>query len=80
MELTLERGRWSTVRVGRIYINDGLAKETEMKLTDAQVYTLAVKSLALSQWLAEERWCGQALQRAANRRRYTGQSERLGAS
>ena len=65
MELTLERGRWSTVRVGRIYINDGLAKETEMKLSDALTYTLAVKSQALSQWLAEERWCGQALQRAA---------------
>ena len=45
----------AVVRVGRIYINDGLAKETEMKLSDAQIYTLAVKSQALSQWLAEER-------------------------
>ena len=58
MELTLERGRWSTVRVGRIYINDGLAKETEMKLSDAHIYIYIPwlsKSHALSQWLAEDR-------------------------
>ena len=66
MELTLERGRWSTVRIGRIYINDGLAKETEMKLTDAVTYSLAVKCQALNLWLAEERCCGMDLQRRAN--------------
>ena len=35
MELTLERGSWATVRAGRIYINDGSAKETEMNLPEA---------------------------------------------
>ena len=66
MELTLERGRWSTVRVGRIYVNDGLAKETEMKFSDAINFSLAVKSQALSLWLTQERSYGQALQRPAN--------------
>ena len=66
MELILERGRWSTVRVGRIYVNDGLAKETEMKLSDAVNYSLAVKSQALTLWLTQERILGQALQRPTN--------------
>ena len=32
MAATIERGRWATVRVARIYINDGLAKEVELRL------------------------------------------------
>ena len=32
MQATIERGRWATVRVARIYINDGLAKEVELRL------------------------------------------------
>ena len=63
MELTLERGRWATVRVGRIYINDGLAKETEMKLPEATKYTLAIAAQALITWLQDERSSGRALQR-----------------
>ena len=30
MDETLERGRWASYRVARIYVNDGLAKELEM--------------------------------------------------
>jgi integrase len=32
MSSTIERGRWSSVRIARIYINDGLAKEVEIQL------------------------------------------------
>ena len=35
MPATIERGRWATVRVARIYINDGLAKEVELRLPEA---------------------------------------------
>mgnify|MGYP003333833097 CR=1 FL=1 len=36
MPATIERGRWSTLRVARIYINDGLAKETELQFSPLQ--------------------------------------------
>ena len=32
MENTIERGRWANYKVARIYINDGLAKEVELRL------------------------------------------------
>ena len=32
MENTVERGRWANYKVARIYINDGLAKEVEVRL------------------------------------------------
>ena len=63
MELTLERGRWASVRVGRIYISDGLAKETEMQLPEVTKYHLAIKAQALLAWLHRERGSGRALQR-----------------
>ena len=35
MESTIERGRWANYKVARIYINDGLAKEVELRLPTA---------------------------------------------
>ena len=32
MENTIERGRWANYKVARIYINDGLVKEVELRL------------------------------------------------
>ena len=58
MELTLERGRWASARSGRIYIyiysNDGVAKETELKLSEAVKYQLAVEAEALRTWISQE--------------------------
>ena len=34
MPATIERGRWATVRVARIYVNDGLAKEVDLKIPE----------------------------------------------
>ena len=65
MELTLERGRWASVRVGRIYISDGLAKETEMQLPDVTQYNLAIKARALIAWFHQERGGGRCLHRSA---------------
>ena len=47
MSATLERGRWSTARVGRIYINDGLAKEVELRLPPAALALLQRRARAL---------------------------------
>ena len=47
MSATLERGRWSTARVGRIYINDGLAKEVELRLPSAALALLQRRARAL---------------------------------
>ena len=54
MELTLERGRWSSARVGRIYINDGLAKAVELKIGGEILRSLQVKADALRLWLSQE--------------------------
>ena len=54
MDDTLERGRWASYRVARIYVNDGLAKEVEMNfppLTQARLETVAN---ALALWLARQ--------------------------
>ena len=54
MEATLDRGRWSSARVARIYINDGLAKEVELPLpedVDSRLDFLLVADF--KRWLAE---------------------------
>jgi integrase len=40
MGATIERGRWSTARIARIYINDGLAKEIEVRLPESVLVQL----------------------------------------
>ena len=35
LELTLFRGRWGNLKVGRVYLNDGLASWTKLKMTDS---------------------------------------------
>ena len=47
MQATIERGRWSSARVARIYINDGLAKEIELKLPPAVTSQLRGRSAAV---------------------------------
>ena len=54
MEQTLDRGRWSSVRVARIYINDGLAKEIELEFGKAIQDQLKLKEAALSLWLQRQ--------------------------
>ena len=44
MDETLERGRWASYRVARIYVNDGLAKELE--LTFCTDLTLRLNTMA----------------------------------
>ena len=54
MEKTLDRGRWSSARVGRIYINDGIAKEVELRISDEIYKRIAIKAEALSIWLSNQ--------------------------
>ena len=51
MELTLERGRWSSARVGRICVNDGIAKETELRIPERTEIRLSTMARALQEWL-----------------------------
>ena len=51
MEATLDRGRWSSARVARIYVNDGLAKEVEIRFSDSQWKRLRLMTGAFSKWL-----------------------------
>ena len=51
MEATLDRGRWSSARVARIYVNDGLAREVELNLSPAVRGRLAVLVSAFGLWL-----------------------------
>ena len=51
MEATLDRGRWASARVARIYVNDGLAKEVELRFTQETQERLRLYSAALQQWL-----------------------------
>ena len=51
MEATLDRGRWSTPRVARIYLNDGLAREVELRFTPAQLDRLRLMASAFALWL-----------------------------
>ena len=47
MAATIERGRWSSLRVARIYINDGVAKEVELRLTPVTESRLMNRARAL---------------------------------
>ena len=47
MAATIERGRWSSIRVARIYINDGLAKEVELRLPLDVVTRLEIRASTL---------------------------------
>ena len=51
MEASLDRGRWSSARVARIYLNDGLAREIELRLSDSVRGALEAKAQALELWL-----------------------------
>ena len=51
MPATIERGRWATIRVARIYINDGLAKELELQLTKSILSSLSRRALLVTQAL-----------------------------
>ena len=47
MAATIERGRWSSLRVARIYINDGVAKEVELRFDHALDQELMRRARAL---------------------------------
>jgi integrase len=51
MEAALDRGRWSSARVARIYLNDGLAREVELRFGEETKAALRVKAQALKKWL-----------------------------
>jgi len=51
MEATLDRGRWASARVARIYVNDGLAREVELHFSDAQHARLRLMMGAFCRWL-----------------------------
>ena len=53
MEATLDRGRWSSARVARIYVNDGLAKQVELNFDTAVKARLNTLAGALSIWLKQ---------------------------
>ena len=54
MEATLDRGRWSSARVARIYVNDGLAKEVELRLPKDIDARLTMLVAEFSRWLAAQ--------------------------
>ena len=47
MPATIERGRWSTARIARIYVNDGLAKELELRFSSEMSAALQRRADAL---------------------------------
>ena len=51
MQATIDRGRWSLARVARIYINDGLAKEVELRLPEEVLSGLEDRARALHEAL-----------------------------
>ena len=51
MEATLDRGRWSSARVARIYVNDGLARELELRFSAAVRRRLSILVSAFGLWL-----------------------------
>ena len=53
MEAALDRGRWSSARVARIYLNDGLAREVELRSPVNISERLSTMARALQLWLAE---------------------------
>ena len=48
MPATIERGRWATLRVARIYINDGLAKEVDLRFSEALTTALTQRGSILA--------------------------------
>ena len=54
MEATLDRGRWSSQRVARIYVNDGLAKEVELRFPPEVGRQISVHAAALMAWLNKQ--------------------------
>ena len=50
MEAALDRGRWSSARVARIYLNDGLAREVELWFSPEIRRRLSRMSSACSLW------------------------------
>ena len=54
MEATLDRGPWASARVARIYVNDGLAKDVELKLKPEAVAQLRIYAGALHRWLLQQ--------------------------
>ena len=53
MEATLDRGRWASARVARIYVNDGLAREVELRFDTHIQARLALMVSAFRLWLDE---------------------------
>lgn len=51
MEATLDRGRWSSARVAKIYINDGLAREIELRFPHDLKQRLLTLVSAFGLWL-----------------------------
>ena len=51
MEVSLDRGRWSSARVARIYLNDVLARKVELRFTDIVRGALQATAQALELWL-----------------------------
>ena len=43
MEAALDRGRWGSSRVARVYLNDGLAREVEINLQPTTVEYLRAR-------------------------------------
>ena len=54
MDETLNRGRWGNIRVARIYVNDGLAKEVELILEDDERRRVDLKAAALLHWIQRQ--------------------------
>ena len=54
MEAALDRGRWSSARVARIYLNDGLAREVELQLSSRTRQPLSRMSAALACWFRSQ--------------------------
>ena len=54
MDDTLERGRWASYRVARIYVNDGLAKDVEMSFPPVTQAGLNTVANALALWLSRQ--------------------------
>ena len=54
MEAALDRGRWSSPRVARIYLNDGLAREVEIRFSPKVRDHLRVVNRAFLLWLNDQ--------------------------
>ena len=50
MEATLDRGRWASARVARIYVNDGLAREVEIEISSDIRHQLQKYAKSLLLW------------------------------